>query len=664
MARNLFALSFLLLLFSCASQAEIQSDFYLGLLDSDENEKVRLFEKALDCSNVYIRRAAADELAVLMVRGTDLSAATKSRISREASPWWIASFEAAKNKNNALSFFLGFEQAGASFNEARLFALQECKKQPEFFKETELAVIEGRNSIFRLRYNEALNHFRVLQQDGVWQEQLPDIFFCYPNLINDLGRAFQHTQSGNEGINLFLQWEANLQSEADNIRHRLLFFAARIAYNRGQLSSAVSLFERALIYAPEGERSDACIWYILDLSINNANVFVDRLEQYVDQWYSGSYFNSLLEKFMQRCVNAEDWNNIIRTFNLIQDSGASALIAGYAWVIVRAIEEDLLSAEEKRLAAAAVNAEFADPLIFTRIAYNAGTSISTPSLYFRLQSADVLELPFLDILSMDSISNEFPPEYSESTAASVRNEKSSRLSSQKNSSQALQFLLGFFSNGAANFAVPYIRSLERELSPDELRIVAQALSDEGMYAQSMRLISLYINREGYVRQRRDLELMFPRPYLELVEKHAEQFGIAPSLLFALIRTESAFQSAVVSRAGAVGLTQLMPATAREMAGRIRRAGGPDFTENLDLSDPSLNIHIGTYYYDYLMRRFNDDLLALMAYNGGMNRVRRWFSASALPVDLFMKSVPFLETRDYGKRVTGAARIYEELYYLN
>jgi soluble lytic murein transglycosylase len=162
-----------------------------------------------------------------------------------------------------------------------------------------------------------------------------------------------------------------------------------------------------------------------------------------------------------------------------------------------------------------------------------------------------------------------------------------------------------------------------------------------------------------------LELLFPRPYKELVEEYAMLMGISPPILFALIRTESAFQSEVISHAGAVGLTQLMPATAQEMADRIRRVGGPDYAGmegGLDLKNPEINVHIGTFYLNYLMERFDDELLSLLAYNGGMNRVRRWRNACTLPDDLFHETISFHETRDYGRKVLAAAAVYEHLYY--
>jgi len=234
-------------------------------------------------------------------------------------------------------------------------------------------------------------------------------------------------------------------------------------------------------------------------------------------------------------------------------------------------------------------------------------------------------------------------------------------------SPALEFILGFFNNNAAALAGRYIAEIEDELAPNELFAVAQALSQADMHNQSMRLVSLYITKEDYTPLRRDFELWFPRPHRELVEKYAQENNIAPALLFGLIRTESAFQSGVISRAGAVGLTQLMPETAQEMAGRILRAGGPDYSageDGLDLKNPEQNIHIGAYYLNYLNTRFEDILLSLLSYNGGMNRIRRLRSANTMPVSLFLHTISINETREYGRKVMAAAAVYEELYYKN
>ena len=675
-------LFFILLSFLCfnsCAQENAQNDFYRGLLSKAEsrNDAAAFFIKSLNSSNVYIRRASAEELANLTaLGGRELPPRTMAKVRRETHGYWAAATTAvgSADKGKVLAFLLGFEQGTAFPNEARHFVLRECEKRGNFFSAGELAAIEGHFSAVRSRYNEALGFFRAFQEEGEWPDKIPDLFLEYPGLINDLGRAFQYTSTGREGLELFLKWEENLTNEtapdapvlsvpADEARYRLLFFAARIARRAGRTEQAVSLFERAQSLASEGVQSDACIWYILDLSLRGAsNVFIQRLEQFAPYWHNAGYFDDVMEKFLQPLISQKDWPKIIRTFALIKNSGSSST-AAFAWVIARAIEEGLISGEELRAVFAAVNAQEADSSAATdssaaveallRIAYNAGGGYDSSSLYYRSRSAAALEQPFFALSLADD------------SAAKAPAGRSRRSSSANRRSPALQFILGFFNNGAAEFSLRYIEILENELAQDELRLVAQAFAQAEMYPQSIRFVSAYINRDGFTPDRRDFELMFPRPYKELVEKYAAEHGIAPSLLFALIRTESAFQSGVVSRAGAVGLTQLMPATAQEMAGRIRRAGGPDYAgaeRGVDLGDPSVNIHIGAYYLNYLTGHFEDNLVSLLAYNGGMNRVRRWRAANKLPVDLFMETITVQETRDYGRKVMGAAAVYEELYY--
>ena len=660
--------SITLFVFICAGSCSIpqhngidlnHDEFYLGLLlNSDpENieEKIMLFEKALVSPNEYVRQAAAGELSVLMTNGAELSKRIIELIRREASGWWEIAYDIIPspvsnvktiNREKALSFLLGAEQGALFFDEARLYVLNECMKQVGLFTETELAVIEGHYAVFKLRYSDGLQHFRAFQEDEKWPEDMPRFFLEYPNLINDLGRAFQFTQANREGLNLFLSWETNLSRSSagtsDDISYRLLFYAGRIARRMGQNPQATALFDRALRLAPDYEQQDACIWYILDMLMSRpVDEIMTRMERHIPQWYSGGYFNAIMERYLHRLVTAEDWGKIIRTYNLLKDTDAIVPKTSYAWIIARAIEEEYLSAEEIRLAARGTNGAPVNPRTFLRLAYNQGMVFLMPALFYRMQSADALRLPFIEIRNM---------------SAAERNIEHS---------DAVKFLLGFFNNKAVGFVNPYIRSMENELTPSELRSIAQAYNDAGMYNQAARIVSLYINRSGYSYNRRDLELMYPRPYRELIERNSRHFDLEPALFFSLVRTESMFQSAVVSHAGAVGLSQLMPATAREQAEIIQRAGGPNFfgPENtLDSTNPEMNTYIGAHYLRRQMNSFGDMYLALMAYNGGHGRVRRWRNASELPMDLFLDTVPIYETRDYGKRVTAVGRIYKELYY--
>jgi soluble lytic murein transglycosylase len=655
--RNCFLKYLILILFFPASviiwarpQQETKNDFdyYRGILNKtnsgDIENTIDLFEKSLGSSNVYIRRAAADELAAIMHEGVSLSSAAMEGMRREAAGPWGAAFDAVNkpiDKNKVLAFLLSGEYRTSE--NARAHVLHECEKQGVFFNNAETAAVEGHYAVSKSQYNEALRFFRAFMENGKWPGHAPALFIKYPELINDLGRVFQYTASANEGLDLFLSWERNLPYYTSNdIKYRLNFFAARIARQRGRLDQCYPLFEKARLFAPGSEQADACIWYILDSSVRgSASIFTERLEKYIPHLHSMDSINDVLEKQLRELVSRKEWSSIIRVLAVINEQGAREheLLAGYAWIMARAIEEGYLSSGDRQLAAQALNTapSALSAAAFYRMAYNAGDSQRSSALYYRWKSAEFLGEPFLV--------------FAENHA-----------SSEIGVSPAWQFILGFIINGVPEYAFSHIRQMEKELTIPELRVAAQALAHSGMYVQTIRLANLYTNREGYIRDRRDMELLYPRPHNELVERYAHQAGIAPSLLFALIRTESAFQSAVVSRSGAVGLTQLMPATARDTADRMRRAGNFDYTANLDLTDPGINIHIGSYYFNYLMGRFNDPLLALLSYNGGMNRVRRWKAESPFPSDIFAETISIAETRDYGRKVLAAAAMYEALYY--
>jgi soluble lytic murein transglycosylase len=645
---------------SCAKSPQFQNDFYRGIKGFNP---ALSFQNALSDSNPYIRSAAAGELANLMYHGTALSPITMTLVRREVSGAWAAAFNAVdkKDKEQALAFMLNFEQEAAIPIETGLYVLREYEKQGHIFSETESAAIDGHFAVLRLRYNEALALFRKFTEDGKWPETIPQMFLKYPGLINDLGKTFQYTSSGKEGLDLFLQWEAKLEKKPsnDDLRYRLLFFSARIARRRGLNKQADSLFEQARLLAPVGEQLDACIWYILDLAVSGPyDVFIKKLEQLVPHWSKDIYFDDVLEKFLQTLVSKKEWEILIRTYDVIKTSGAS-YTAGYAWVIARVIKEGYLSDSEKKLAATVARDNQAYPAVYFRKAYDSATGTDSAALYYRSLCAVELGLPFLEL----------PPTALQATPQTESAQKSTAqqpvASQPAAQSPALQFLLGFFDNEVAAYSQKYIKALEKDLSAEELRAVGQAFAKAGMYPESIRLVSGYVNREGYAFTRDDMELLFPRPYKELTEKYAVDHDIAPALMFGLVRTESAFENTAVSRAGATGLTQIMPDTAKEMATRIRRGGGPDFfneDKSIDLKNPELNIHMGSYYLKYIFGRFNDMLISLMAYNAGVNRVRRLRAASKMPSDLFLETVSIYETRNYGRRVIAAAAVYEALYY--
>ena len=154
----------------------------------------------------------------------------------------------------------------------------------------------------------------------------------------------------------------------------------------------------------------------------------------------------------------------------------------------------------------------------------------------------------------------------------------------------------------------------------------------------------------------DLEKRFPLAHQDIVISHARKKQINPAWAFAIIRQESAFIRDARSHAGAMGLMQLLPRTAREMARSLRIRFHRD-----DLLDASTNVQLGINYLRHVSDKFKgNNVLATAAYNAGGHRVNQWLpKEGSLPADIWVERVPFHETRDYLQRVMTYTVIYEQ-----
>lgn len=151
---------------------------------------------------------------------------------------------------------------------------------------------------------------------------------------------------------------------------------------------------------------------------------------------------------------------------------------------------------------------------------------------------------------------------------------------------------------------------------------------------------------------------YPREYVEYVTVYAEAYGVPEELVYAVIRTESDFDSGAVSQAGAVGLMQLMPSTFRWLTDDMLF----EHLEDGMLYDPETNIRYGTYCLSYLYDRYGRWDLAIAAYNGGLGNVDEWLADDRYADgEGGLSRIPFKETRQFVTRVTDAWEMYEKLY---
>jgi len=192
------------------------------------------------------------------------------------------------------------------------------------------------------------------------------------------------------------------------------------------------------------------------------------------------------------------------------------------------------------------------------------------------------------------------------------------------------------------------RTLASRLDTEELMAAARLAHDRGWHDQAIFMLV----RSGYWD---DLEIRFPLAYRDLAAEQAWQIGIEPDWIQAVMRQESVFARTIASPAGAVGLMQLMPATAGEVAAEL---GWPQ-PSRWDLLDAERNITLGSAYLTRMRDRFGHAALATAAYNAGPARVERWLPETCMDADLWIARIPFAETRGYVERVLSYRIIYAD-----
>ncbi|MDR2662518.1 MAG: lytic transglycosylase domain-containing protein [Treponema sp.] len=671
------------------SRLDPSAPFYAGLLTEaagDRLRSARLFEAALASPIVKVKKEGARKLIPLLAELKDtvqaeriLRALQKNKSAAETELVTLtgtalyalgrygeaaARFRAAGAGgtgdmaawNRALLFLAGIMQRKPGIlpsqevepffldsppGPAYRWAYEEILSTGEYaFSSADRTAAAGRLAVSGGAYTEALVHF-----DSIRNSQ-SSLFFRYPALLSDLGRAYTAVPSKREtGFALFTGWESALRTgrnspaqlgpgEQKTIRYTLLFYAGRIRRQQGKHGEAADFFARALDLAPDKVQEDACIWYILSSAMTEKPETVPGLiKTYGSRWNQDDEFYDILDRLSTYLVAEKKWNDVADVFTAIRNSKDGATVARYAYLMGRAVSLGYVSGRGMNAAA------------YFNIAYEEGNA----SFYYRALAAS-----HLGKTVTPGAGN-----------AGTGGRRGGNTAVQFPNGGELEFYVKFFDFGAGSYAMKYLRENMDRYTKYEMRTLAGTFAGAGRYLESIQIVGLYMRREGYVMETEDLELYYPKPFSQLIEKYARANGIHPQMFFGLIRTESAFIPDIASHAGATGLAQLMPGTAKEVAAVIKKRGGPDFAAggDIDLTDPEINVQMGAVYLKDLTDSLGSPMLALLAYNGGPARIRRLRRAApSLPEDLFVETIAITETRNYGKQVMAAAAAYGYLYY--
>ena len=253
------------------------------------------------------------------------------------------------------------------------------------------------------------------------------------------------------------------------------------------------------------------------------------------------------------------------------------------------------------------------------------------------------ERSYYGFMAADHIDADYHLEHTETPVAQTLINEVSNLGAVKRASEL--FALERWTDGRREW-----RLATQGLDPDRLKAAAKIAKQNGWHDRAIFTLA----KTGYWD---DLELRFPLQHAELVEQNANLHGIDIAWVFAVMRQESAFMSHARSHAGAMGLMQLMPATARSVARKVLKRKPP---RRHELYEPDTNIALGSAYLKQMKGELGDSsVLATAAYNAGPHRVTRWLPDRTLPADIWIELVPFKETRGYLRRVLAYTVIYEK-----
>ena len=212
--------------------------------------------------------------------------------------------------------------------------------------------------------------------------------------------------------------------------------------------------------------------------------------------------------------------------------------------------------------------------------------------------------------------------------------------------------------GLVEFAKIYYKGQLLEDNKNSYSTITQMGSDLGDYKR----VYLKVRSPGYYKRpkkAKEFKNLFPKAFEVQINKYSKIYGIAPFLLWSIMRTESLFDPQAVSIANAKGVMQLMPKTGRNISEKI---GVKEFSSE-DLHDPGLNIRFAAWYLKQLIIRYQGQLpIAIASYNAGPKAASRWIKTlGKFQLDEFVEDITYGETRRYVKKVLSTFIAYMDLY---
>ncbi len=454
-----------------------------------------------------------------------------------------------------------------------------------------------------------------LMESAVLLEEAADSFIAAGRLTE-----------GAETLLLFIEGREKLR---DRGLYAAWFARGKVLRAAENYTGAFECFRIAEAYAGETTRErDRALWYGLSsrLDEDHPDLFAEEARYAAFRWEDPAYFSDLFERAASRLIREDEWFLLWDLYHLLREKGKSDIAVRYGYICLRGVEEGYFS----------IPSDGRD--------YDIG-----------MLEEDILSLQnrgyYHTVVTLKR--GDRPPLLSELMDLNPEPDGEGDTGVQPYEDDVA---FGFLRFGLMDNGLEFLRKNRGRITMSGLYSLAEEFSRQGEFRKAIITCNMVLGRNGSRWNARLRDLCYPRAYIQEIMDQSREYIIPWYLLAALVREESSFDADAVSHAGAVGLTQLMPSTAREVSEKIG-------IERPELTDPATNLSLGARYFSDLIRRFEwNPLLAVCAYNAGPSRVRAWQrEGSSLPGDLFLETVPFEETRNHGKKVLLSSLVYGTAY---
>jgi len=442
------------------------------------------------------------------------------------------------------------------------------------------------------------------------------------DLFPELSNAFFAANRLRQGFEFFLGISGKLTGES---RLGAREMAARLLRKAGDHTRAAAVLAEVVELSSDSSRRDRAIWYLLDMSLaKSPEKILAALCQYAPLWQQGDYFDDILEKLISRWVAERNWINLSGLYRSLNHLASGNIQARIAFILAGAQAYGYLPP---------------DAGVKGRVELLEEAAARDSAGYYGMFAAVLLGKG--TIVELKPVEQE---------------EKRSPLEDSLSGPEELA--AGFFRFGLPHYGYRIIREYRDSFSPVNILGAAEKLNRAGLFLESIRLMNLYESRLASMGRNiltpEAYQLLYPTAFIADIAELARSEGFPAMVFLALVREESHFDAHIVSRTGAMGLTQLMAPTAEDMARLLKM-------KNPDLRDPHTNLVLGAEHFGRLLKRLESIPKALLAYNAGLSRLRQWERTFGdLPIELLIEALPYQESRHYLRKILVSSVYYSNL----